>query len=193
MGTSDRLVAEAVLSESDFHAIADNLGTKPLKARKTALIADASATAGERIETHWNGSETVNTAKPGDWVATSLMADGEVLRDRDGNANSYVIPAADFPTLYSPVEGTNQFGRFHAARGTVAALHLSGGFEISRTVGRAPDRTRRLPDAQRIGRLRQQRRNVCRHLRHPGATHPAAASADPVVPGARDSATRNHG
>ena len=129
-GDKDRLVAGVVLSETDFHAIAETLGTKPLEARKMALIAVRSATAGERIETHWNGSETINTAKPGDWVATSLTAEGEVLRDRDGNANSYVIPAADFSTLYSPVEGSNQFGRFHAARGTVAALRLSGGFEI---------------------------------------------------------------
>ena len=125
-----RLVAEAVLSAVDFHAIADQLGTRPLKARKTALIAALPATAGERIETHWNGSETVNTAKPGDWVATSLTADGGVLRDRDGNANRYIIPGTGFPRLYSPVEGSNEFGRFHAARGTVAALHLSGGFEI---------------------------------------------------------------
>lgn len=125
-----RLVAEAALSAVDFHAIADQLGTRPLKARKTALIAALPATAGERIETRWNGSETVNTAKPGDWVATSLTADGGVLRDRDGNANRYIIPAAGFPRLYSPVEGSNEFGRFHAARGTVAALHLTGGFEI---------------------------------------------------------------
>jgi hypothetical protein len=129
-GNKLRLIARAVLSEADFHAIADTLGTKPLQARKIALIAARPATAGERIETHWNGPETINTAKPGDWVATSLTADGDVLRDRNGNANSYIIPAADFPTLYSPVEGSNQFGRFHAARGTVAALHLSGGFEI---------------------------------------------------------------
>ena len=125
-----RLIARTVLGEDDFHAIADAVGVRPIKARKTALIAARPATTGERIETNWNGSETVNTAKPGDWVATSLTADGEVLHDRDGNANSYVIPAADFPTLYSPVVGSNEFGRFHAARGTVAALYLSGGFEI---------------------------------------------------------------
>lgn len=129
-GDKLRLVAQAVLSEADFHAIADTLGAEPLQARKTALTAARPAKPGERIETHWNGSETVNTAKAGDWVATSLTADGEVMRDRSGHANSYIIPAADFPTLYAPVDGSNEFGQFHAARGTVAALHLSGGFEI---------------------------------------------------------------
>lgn len=129
-GDKHRLMAGAVLRAVDFQAIADALGTKPFQARKTTLIAACPATAGERIETHWNGSETVNTAKPGDWIATSLTAGGAALRDRDGNLNSYIIPAADFAKLYSPVDGSNEFGRFHAARGTVAALHLSGGFEI---------------------------------------------------------------
>lgn len=126
----DRLIARAALGKADFQAIADALGVQPIEARKTAFISARPATAGERIETHWNGLETVNTAKPGDWVATSLTANGEVLRDRAGHANSYIIPAAHFPTLYAQVEGSNQFGRFHAAHGTVAALYLSGGFEI---------------------------------------------------------------
>jgi len=125
-----RLVAQDILSETDFHAIADTLGSKPLQACKTALTAARPAKAGERIETHWNGSETVNTANAGDWVATSLTEGGEVLRDHSGQANSYIIPAADFPALYAPVEGSNEFGRFHAARGTVTALRLSGGFDI---------------------------------------------------------------
>jgi hypothetical protein len=129
-GGKPRLIADAVLTAADFHAIAVKLGAKPRKARKVTMIAARPATAGERIETQWNGPETVNTAKAGDWVATSLAADGEVLRDRAGHPNSYIIPAADFPTLYAQVEGSNQFGRFHAARGTVAALRLSGGFEI---------------------------------------------------------------
>jgi hypothetical protein len=129
-GNKNRLIARAALSESDFQAIANALAVRPIAARKMALIAARPAIAGERVETHWNGLETVNTAKPGDWVATSLTADGGMLRDRAGRPNSYIIPAADFPTLYAQVEGSNQFGRFHAARGTVAALRLSGGFEI---------------------------------------------------------------
>jgi hypothetical protein len=129
-GDRPRLIARATLSEADFHDIANQLGTQPVQAHKTALIAARAAGTGERVETQWNGSETINTAKQGDWVATSLTADGKVLRDGSGNANSYIIPAADFPKLYAPVEGSNEFGRFHTARGTVAALHLSGGFDI---------------------------------------------------------------
>jgi hypothetical protein len=129
-GEKLRLVARGVLGASDFQAIANTLGIEPLEARKTALTAARLAKAGEHIETHWNGLETVNTAKTGDWVATSLTADGKVLRDGSGHANSYIIPAAAFPTLYAPVAGSNEFGTFYAARGTVTALHLSGGFEI---------------------------------------------------------------
>jgi hypothetical protein len=126
----NRLVARAVLSEADFRDIARALGGQPVRARKTALIAARQATASERVETQWNGSETTNTAKPGDWIVTSLSADGKVLRDGAGHTNSYVISAASFPELYAPTEGANEFGRFYAARGTVDALHLSGGFEI---------------------------------------------------------------
>jgi hypothetical protein len=129
-GDRPRLVANAALSRADFEDIANQLGTKPVQAHKTALIAARPAKKGERVDTQWNGSETINTAKQGDWVATSLTTDGKVLRDGGGQANSYIIPAADFPKLYAPVEGSNDFGRFHAARGTVAALHLPGGFDI---------------------------------------------------------------
>ena len=85
--SNDRLIANAVLNEADFRAIARRLDAKPMQARKTTPIAARQATAGERIETHWNGSETINTAKPGDWIATTLTADGQVLRDDDGHAN----------------------------------------------------------------------------------------------------------
>jgi hypothetical protein len=130
--SNNRLVAEAALNEADFRDIARAVGATPMRVRKTSPIAARQATTGERVETQWNGSETINTAKPGDWVATSLTADGRVLRDGAGHANHYLISAADFPTLYAPVDGGggNEFGRFYAARGTVDALHLSGGFDI---------------------------------------------------------------
>jgi hypothetical protein len=127
-----RLVADAMLNEADFRAIARSLDVEPAQARKSTPIAARQATASERIETHWNGSETINTAGPGDWIATTLTADGQVLRDGSGHANQYVVSAADFPTLYAPVDGggRGEFGLFYAARGKVEALHLSGGFDI---------------------------------------------------------------
>jgi hypothetical protein len=141
-GDRPRLVAHAALSYADFQDIANQLGMQPVEARKTALIAARPAEKSERIDTQWNGSETVNTAQQGDWVATSLTTDGKVLRDAGGHANSYIIREADFPKLYAPAEGSNEFGRFHAARGTVTALHLSGGFDIVAAWGErqtAPD------------------------------------------------------
>jgi hypothetical protein len=127
-----RLVADAVLNSADFRAIARSLNARPMPARKTTPIVARQATTSERVETHWNGSETINTAKPGDWIATTLTRDGQVLRDGSGHANRYVISAADFPTLYAPVGGGggNELGQFYVARGTVDALHLSAGFDI---------------------------------------------------------------
>ncbi len=127
-----RLVADAMLDEADFRAIARSLDVKPARARKTTPIAARQATTNERIETRWNGSETINTARPGDWIATTLTADGQVLRDGGGHTNQYVVSAADFPRLYTPVDGGggDEFGRLYAARGMVEALHLSDGFDI---------------------------------------------------------------
>ena len=128
--SNHRLVADAVLNSADFRAIAQSIDAKPTRARKTTPIAARQATISERIETHWNGSETINTAKPGDWIVTTLTANGQVLRDGSGHANQYVISAADFPTLYAPIDGGNELGGLYAARATVDALHLSGGFDI---------------------------------------------------------------
>ena len=82
-GDRPRLVANAALSRADFEDIANQLGTKPVQAHKTALIAARPAKKGERVDTQWNGSETINAAKQGDWVATSLTTDGKVLRALD--------------------------------------------------------------------------------------------------------------
>lgn len=125
-----RIIAEAVLDARDFRVIAEKLGTPPRPARKIALIAARQVHAAEDVASHWNGLETSNTAAPGDWIATSLDADGNVLRDADGHANAYVIAAANFAALYREAEGANAAGRFYAATGKVEVLHLAGGFDI---------------------------------------------------------------
>jgi hypothetical protein len=125
-----RLVTPAMLSATDFDAVARKLGASPLRARKRGLVAARRAAQRERVETQWNGTETGNTAEPGDWIITSLSAGGSVLRDTVGSVNSYVIGAGAFAGLYRAVEGENEFGRFHAAIGTVEVLRLSGGFDI---------------------------------------------------------------
>jgi hypothetical protein len=141
-GDKHRLVADAVLGEAEFAAIVLAIGARPVRARKTGLIAARKAATRETVETRWNGEETTNTAEPGDWIVTSLSPDGKVLRDAEGNANSYVIRSASFPTLYKPAKGENEFGRLHASSSTVDALHLPGGFAIIGPWGKpqsAPD------------------------------------------------------
>lgn len=125
-----RLIAEDQLTPGDFDAIAGRLKTVPMRARKAGFVSARPALFESRITTHWNGEETVNTAKPGDYVAANLSPARAVLRDKDGNPNLYVIGAARFSELYEAGEGATEFGAIYRARGIVEAVFLPGGFEI---------------------------------------------------------------
>lgn len=129
-----RLTSSAKLSaEADFEAAAADLarlGSPVFRARKVAYVAARRATSREPVETRYNGKETHNTAEPGDWIVTNMDADRRLLRDRDGNANTYVIPAATFATLYDRDTGATDFGDIFKAKGVVDAVALPGGFDI---------------------------------------------------------------
>jgi hypothetical protein len=125
-----RLESDARLQPDDFLAIAAKLSQRPVRARKTGYVAARQANRRETVETHWNGSETTNTAQPGDWVVTNLSPEQEPLRDSGGSVNAYVIPADRFPKLYEATSGRNEHGTIHRAKGMVDALHLGGGFDI---------------------------------------------------------------
>lgn len=125
-----RLTASKPLSVADFYLIARKLKTLPVIAHKTAEIAARQSTKEQRIETHWNGRETGNTAHPGDWIVTSLASDRRPLRDKDGNLNTYVIRSGRFPELYEATSGCNRFGKFYRSVSQVEAVYLPGGFEI---------------------------------------------------------------
>ncbi len=125
-----RVQSDAKLSVADFRGLAAEIGVTPFVARKSGLIAARAAQRDERIETHWNGKETVNTARPGDLVVTNLDARGAPLVDRAGNQNVYVILADAFPTLYAPADVASAAGTTYRARATVEAIKLAGGFEI---------------------------------------------------------------
>lgn len=125
-----RLVAPEKLERADFYKIAERLNVKPLSARKIGYVAGRKADTEETVVTKWNGKETTNTARPGDWIVTNMSADRDVLKDKDGNANTYVIKAETFPILYDPVSGENEFGRYFKAKSIVEAVHFPGGFDI---------------------------------------------------------------
>jgi len=127
----NRLVAPAALTSEDFREVANNLGRPVVRARKIGFVAARKAERQEAVVTNWNGQETSNTAEPGDWIVTSLSADRKVLRDSGGNANTYVIKADRFSTLYDPFSGSNEFGQLFKAKGVVDAVYLSGGFDIA--------------------------------------------------------------
>ncbi len=130
-GVADRrLVAASKLDATDFAEIARKLGQTPQPSRKRGLVAARPSAGGERIETLWNGAETSNVAAAGDWVVTTLDADGVPLLDDFGNPNVYVIAAARFTELYAPASGGAAAAGQFRAKGVVEALYFPGGFEI---------------------------------------------------------------
>ena len=129
-GGKARLESDAVLTPADFARIAEELGQAPVRARKVGYVAARKAKAGERVETRWNGKETTNTAKRGDFVVTNLSPQREPLRDDEGQTNVYVIAADKFPALYERTSEKGAHGAIYRAKGMVSALPLPGGFDI---------------------------------------------------------------
>ena len=127
---SHRLVASEELSEDDFSAIAEKLGKKPVKARKIGFVAARVAEETQEVETKWQGSETTNTASPGDLIVTNLTPTRSVVRDAQGYENTYVIDADKFDDLYEETGDENEFGDIYKAKGVVSAIYFSDGFEI---------------------------------------------------------------
>jgi len=129
-GRRRRLVARDRLSKADFRSVAKELDASPFPARKIGFVAARRAPREEIVETRWNNKETRNTAAPGDWIVTNLSPRKEVLRDKAGHANTYVIRADKFPQLYEPDVGETEFGQIYKPNGVVEAIRLSGGFQI---------------------------------------------------------------
>lgn len=129
-----RVSSDRKLTPQDFDLIAAGLRTHSIpieRARKIAFVAVRDATAGERVETFVNGRETSNTAVAGDKIVTNLTPARDVLRDRDGHPNTYVVSAGRFAELYQPDSGSVEpFGVIHKAMGVVDAIACPGGFDI---------------------------------------------------------------
>lgn len=125
-----RVVSDCELTRSDFQDLAQQLGIDPVRARKVGFVAARRATGTERIATLWNDRETENTARPGDWIVTSLSRTQEPLRDKNGNLNTYVISADRFPGLYEPTGTTTPVGVVHKGKATVLAFRFPRGFDI---------------------------------------------------------------
>jgi hypothetical protein len=124
-----RLQAATTLDAADFQEIARMLGAAPKRARKIGRVSARKAQERQHLETRWNGKESEITVEPDDWIVTTLSPASEVLRDREGHANTYAIKPERFGELYEPLAGSTEFGAVYRAKGVVDALFLSGGFE----------------------------------------------------------------
>ena len=125
-----RLISRRRLTADDFRAIAVKLGTAPMKAQKIGFVAARQASSDEEVKTQWNGSESRDTAAPGDWIVTNLSPDMQVLRDNAGHANIYVVRAEKFPSLYERQRDDAELGVIYRPKGEVEALYFAAGFEI---------------------------------------------------------------
>jgi hypothetical protein len=143
-----RVESSSPLTPEDFRNIARDLVRPVVRARKIGFVKARPARNGEVVETRWNGKETTNCARKGDWVVVNLLPSRKPLRDREGYENTYVIAGNRFNDLYEPVENGNaEIGKgseatgIYRAKGSVLALRLPGGFDIAAPWGerqRAP-------------------------------------------------------
>jgi uncharacterized protein len=125
-----RLTSTDRLTGEDFRSIAQRLGRNSFAARKIGLVAARRARWWHRIETRWNGRESEDVAAPGDWIVTTLDANGKVVLDAEGHVNSYVVKSDRFARLYAPTRGKTRLGKVFSAKGVVEAVYLPGGFDI---------------------------------------------------------------
>jgi hypothetical protein len=125
-----RLEADAILTPKDFHLIARALGGPAVRARKTGFVSARRATKYEPIQTRWNGIETTNTARPGDWIVTNLTRQKKPLLDTMGYINTYVIRVKRFASLYERTDGMTPFGAIYQSKSVVSVISLRGGFDI---------------------------------------------------------------
>jgi hypothetical protein len=129
-GADMRLTTSDVLSPVQFHTLASELGVQPLRVRKVGYVSARPATHVQTVQTLWNGKETVGQANVGDFIVANLDRDKNVLRDKDGNANIYVIAADRFGELYGRDAGDTAYGDVYKARAAVEAIYFARGFEI---------------------------------------------------------------
>lgn len=125
-----RLVSADTIGAEEFAAVARAAQAIPFTARKIGFVAARMALQHEVVETRWNGAESQNTAEPNDYIVTNMSEKREILTDREGRANVYVIKANRFPELYEATTEDSRVGRIFRAKGSVTAIFLAGGFDI---------------------------------------------------------------
>ncbi len=126
----NRVIAPEKLTHNEFDRIAFELGTPAVRARKTGHVAAYQSRQPQHVETRWNGKESENDARPGDWIVTALDQDGWALKDDDGGMNVYVVRKDRFPDLYEASDLASPVGRVFRPKGIVSAIRLEGGFLI---------------------------------------------------------------
>jgi len=88
-----RLEADTTLTPADFGRIVAEAGAIVLRARKVGFIAARQASKPQKVETHWNGKETTNAARPGDWTHAVMDVGATVCRPRNPRCDACPLRA----------------------------------------------------------------------------------------------------
>ncbi|MDZ4841438.1 MAG: hypothetical protein SH859_04720 [Hyphomicrobium aestuarii] len=132
--TFPRLSSTARLSpDNDFEWITRDLdqhGLQRRQARKTGTIRATRAVGGEQIEAHsTDGFQGFSTAKVGEFIATKLDRDLQVVRNPQGNLDQWVIKPEKFDELYTAASATDP-ELFQPTGKVIEVLPFEGGIDI---------------------------------------------------------------
>jgi len=132
--TFPRLSSTARLSpDNDFEWITRDLdqhGLQRRQARKTGMIRASRAVGGEQIEAHsTDGFQGFSTAQPGEFIATKIDRDLQVVRNPEGKLDQWVIKPERFYELYTPASSTDP-ELFQPKGKVIEVLPFEGGIDI---------------------------------------------------------------
>ena len=132
--TVPRLTSTARLSpDNDFEWITRDLdqhGLQRRQARKIGMIRATRAVGGEQIEAHsTDGFQGFSTAQAGEFIATKIDRDLQIVRNPEGKLDQWVIKPERFYELYTPASATDP-ELFQPKGKVIEVLPFEGGIDI---------------------------------------------------------------
>mgnify|MGYP001174257540 CR=1 FL=1 len=154
-----RVTSSSALTPDDFRRICEEaagFGVYPMIARKTGFVSVREATRDEQVITFFDSVETSGSAKPGNWIVANMMRDfrfyrpethedpdNYLLRDSQGNLDTYIISKDDKKANYRQTSHKTTFGTVYewvGGQGDIEAIELRGGFRIIAPWGETQER-----------------------------------------------------
>lgn len=154
-----RVTSASALTPDDFRRICEeaaSFGVYPMIARKTGFVSVREATRDEQVITFFDSVETRGNAKPGNWIVANMTRDfrfyrpethedpdNYLLRDSQGNLDTYIISKDDKKANYRQTQHSTSVGRVYewvGGQSDIEAIELRGGFRIIAPWGELQER-----------------------------------------------------